>query len=62
MNENVNGNWKLFWKEVSKVKGRKVDSYIGIKDGNGRFSCVALMGFGAVTTSEENQFEELRLR
>ena len=25
MNEDVNGNKKLFWKEVSNVKGGKVD-------------------------------------
>ena len=38
MNEDVNGNRKLFWKEVSNVKGGKVESCCGIKDGNGRFA------------------------
>ena len=36
MNEDVNGNKKLFWKEVSKVNGGKVDSCNRIKDGNER--------------------------
>ena len=35
MNENVNGNRKLFWKEVSSAKGGKVESCTRIKDGNG---------------------------
>ena len=92
MNENVNGNRKLFWKEVSNVKGRKVETCSRIKDGNGRLAqgedevrriwkeyfedlyniyilrnrwqptCVTLMGFGVVTTSEESLLKELRLR
>ena len=37
MNEDVNGNRKLFWKEVSNVKGGKVEIVI-IKDGNGRLA------------------------
>ena len=32
--KNMNGNRKLFWKEVSNVKGGKLESRI--KDGNGR--------------------------
>ena len=36
MNEDVNGNRKLFWKEVSNVKGEKVESCSRIKDGIGR--------------------------
>ena len=35
MNEDVNGNRKLFWKEVSNVKRGKVESCSRIKDGNG---------------------------
>ena len=35
MNEDVNENKKLFWKEVSNVKGGKVESCSGIKDRNG---------------------------
>ena len=38
MNEDVNGNKKLFWKEVSNVKGGKVESYSRIKDGNERLA------------------------
>ena len=36
MNQDVNGNWKLFWKELSKAKERKVGNSSRIKDGNGR--------------------------
>ena len=38
MNEEVNGNRKLFWKEVSNEKGGKVESWSRIKDGNGRLA------------------------
>ena len=38
MNEDVNGNRKLFWMEVSNVKGAKVESYSRIKDRNGRLA------------------------
>ena len=38
MNEDVNGNRKLFWKEVSNAKGGKVESCNRIKDGNGRLA------------------------
>ena len=36
MNQDVNRNRKLFWKEVSKANGRKVENSNRIKDGNGR--------------------------
>ena len=36
MNQDVNGNRKLFWKEVSKANGGKVENSNRIKDGNGR--------------------------
>ena len=36
VNEDVNRNMKLFWKEMSNAKGRKVESCNRIKDGNGR--------------------------
>ena len=35
MNEDVNGNRKLFWKEASNAKGGKVESCSRIGDGNG---------------------------
>ena len=38
MNKDVNGNRKLFWKEVSNAKGGKVESCRRIKDGNGRLA------------------------
>ena len=38
MNEDVNGNRKYFLKEVSNVKGGKVDSCSKIRDGNGRLA------------------------
>ena len=36
MNQDVNGNRKLFWKEVSKANGGKAENSNRIKDGNGR--------------------------
>ena len=36
MNQDVDRNRKLFWKEVSKVNGGKVESYTVRKDENGR--------------------------
>ena len=36
MNEDVNGNSKLIWKEVSKANGGKVENFNRIKDGNGK--------------------------
>ena len=38
MNEEVNGNRKMYWKEMSNAKGGKVESYSKIKDGNGRLA------------------------
>ena len=38
MNEDVNGNRKLFWEEVSNAKGGKVKSCSRIKDVNGSFA------------------------
>ena len=38
MNEDVNGIMKLFWKEVSNAKERKVERCSKIKDGNGRLA------------------------
>ena len=38
MNEDVNGYRKFFWKEVSNVKGGKVESCSRIKDGNERLA------------------------
>ena len=37
MNEDVNGNRKLFWKEVSNARG-KVESCSKIKEGNERLA------------------------
>ena len=36
MNEDVNGNRKLFWKGLSKVEWRKGGEFNRIKDGNER--------------------------
>ena len=36
MNQDVNGNRKLFWKEVSKANRGKVENSNRIKAGNGR--------------------------
>ena len=38
MNEGVNGNRKLFRKEVSNAKGGKVEGCSRIKDGNRRLA------------------------
>ena len=38
MNEEVNGNKKLFGKEVSNAKGGKVESCSRVKDRNGRLA------------------------
>ena len=38
MNEDVNGNKKFFWKEVSNVKGGKMDNRSRIKDGKEKLS------------------------
>ena len=37
MNEDVDGNRKLLWKEMSNVKGGKVESCSRKNDGNGRW-------------------------
>ena len=34
MNHDVDGNRKLFWKEVGKVKGEKEENFSRIRDGN----------------------------
>ena len=36
--QDVYGNTKLFWKKVSKVNGRTVESWSRIKDGNERLA------------------------
>ena len=36
MNQDAHGKRKLFWKEVSKANGEKVENSNRIKDGNGR--------------------------
>ena len=48
MNQYVNGNRKLFWKEVSKANGRQVENSNRIKDGNGRLRLeeAEVEGFG----------------
>ena len=38
MNQDVNGNRKLFWKEVTKANKGKVEDSNRIKDGNGRLA------------------------
>ena len=38
MNQDVNENRKLFWKEVSKANEGKMESCSRIKDGNGRLA------------------------
>ena len=38
MNQDVNGNRKVFWKDVSKANGRKVENSNRIKDGNGKLA------------------------
>ena len=43
MNQDVNGNRKLFWKEVSKINEVKVENCSRVKDRNERFRCE---GFG----------------
>ena len=38
MNQDVEGNRKLFWKQVSKVSSGKLEGCNRIKDGNGRLA------------------------
>ena len=40
ISQNVDWNRKLFWKEVSKVKGRKVESCSRIKERKERLALV----------------------
>ena len=44
INEDVNGNRKLFWKEVSNGKGAMGESCSRIKDGNIFTICLFSMG------------------
>ena len=55
MNEDVNGNGKLFWKEVSDAKEGKVESCSRVKDGNGRLA----QGKGEVRKIMKEYFENL---
>ena len=43
--------WKEYFEDLYNILRKKLQS-----------TCVVLMGFGEVTTSEESQLEELRLR
>ena len=38
MKEDVNGNRKMFWKDVSNAKGGKLESCSRLNDGNGRLA------------------------
>ena len=38
MTEDLDGNRKLFWKEVSNTKGGNVKSCSRVKNGNGRLA------------------------
>ena len=38
MNQDVNGNRKLFWKEVIEANGGKVENSNRIEDGSGRLA------------------------
>ena len=55
MNEDVNGNRKLFWNEVSNAKGGKVEICSRIKDGNGRL----VQGEDEVRKIWKKYFEDL---
>ena len=55
MNEDVNENRKLFWKEVSNAKGEKVKSCSRIKDWNGRWA----HGEDEVRKIRKKYFEDL---
>ena len=46
MNQDLNGNMKLFWKEMNKANGGKEESCTRIKDGNGRLERLKCEGFG----------------
>ena len=55
MNEDVNGIRKLFWKEVSNVKGGNIESCSRIKDGNERLA----QGEDGVQRIWKEYFEDL---
>ena len=55
MNDDVNGNRKLFYKQVSNAKGEKTESCSIIKDGNGRLG----QGEEKVRRIWKEYFEEL---
>ena len=56
MNQDVNGNRKLFWKEVGKVNGGKVEEYYeDFYNIDTQSTCMALMGFEEAVTSEESR-------
>ena len=55
MNEDVNGNMKLFWKEMSNLKGGKMESCIRINDRNGRLA----QGEGEVRRIWKEYFKDL---
>ena len=55
MNEDINGNRKLFWKEMSNAKGGKVGSCSRVKDGYGRLA----QGEDEVRKIWKEHFEDL---
>ena len=55
MNQDVNGNRKLFWKEVSKVSGGRMKSCNRKKDGKRRLA----LGEDEVRRIWKNYFEDL---
>ena len=54
-NQDVYGNRKLFWKEVSKVNGGKVENCSRVKDGKGRLT----LGEDEVRSIFNAYFEDL---
>ena len=55
MNEDLSGNRKLFWKEVSNAKGGRVESCSKLKDGNERLA----PGDDEVRKIRKEYFEDL---
>ena len=55
MNEDVNGNMKLFWSQVSNAKGGKVEICSRIKDENGKLA----QGEDEVRKIWKEHFEDL---
>ena len=55
VNEDLSGNRKLFWKEVSNAKGGKVESCSKLKDGNERLA----QGDDEVRKIRKEYFEDL---